>query len=48
MSKILGNMNVEIHTQNKMSDSDLKVLQEIIKLHASSKTLHAQVQLQTF
>lgn len=48
MSKLLGNMNVEIHTQNKITDSDLKVLQEIIKLHASSKSLHAQVQLQTF
>jgi hypothetical protein len=48
MSKLLGNMNVEIHAHSKISDNDLKVLQEIIKLHASSKTLHAQVQLQTF
>ena len=48
MSKLLGNMNVEIHNHTKVSDNDLKVLQEIIKLHASSKTLHAQVQLQTF
>jgi len=48
MSKLLGNMNIEIHAHSKISDNDLKVLQEIIKLHASSKTLHAQVQLQTF
>lgn len=48
MSKLLGNMNIEIHAHSKISDTDLKVLQEIIKLHASTKTLHAQVQLQTF
>jgi hypothetical protein len=48
MSKVLGNVNVEIHSQAKFNDSDLKHLQEIIKLHSSSKTLHAQVQIQSF
>lgn len=48
MSKLLGNINVEIHSQTKINDNDLKYYQEIIKLHASSKSLHAQVQLQSF
>jgi len=48
MSKLLGNMNVEIHSTSKLNDNDLKYMQEIIKLHTSSKTLHAQIQMQTF
>lgn len=48
MSKLLGNVNVEVHSQININDTDLKYFQEIIKLHSSSKTLHAQVQLQSF
>ena len=48
MSKLLGNVNIEIHNQMKFNDSELKHLQEIIKLYSSSKGLHAAVQLQSF
>ena len=48
MSKLLGNVNVQIQNQMKFSDSEVKHLQEIIKLYSSSKTLHAAIQLQSF
>lgn len=46
--KVLGNVNVNLQGfMGKLSDSDYKVLQEILKLHASSKPLHSQVLLQS-
>jgi hypothetical protein len=46
--KVLGNVNVNLQGfMGKLSDSDYKVLQEILKLHASSKPLHSQVILQS-
>lgn len=48
MSKLLGNVNVEIRSQTTFSDSDLKHLQEILKLYASTRQLHASVQMQSF
>lgn len=48
MMKVLGNMSLEFHGFNKsLSDDEYKVLQEILKLYASSKTLHSQVLLQS-
>jgi hypothetical protein len=46
--KVLGNVNVNLQGFiGKLSDNDFKVLQEILKLHASSKPLHSQVLLQS-
>lgn len=46
--KVLGNVNVNLQGfMGKLSDNDYKVLQEILKLHASSKPLHSQVLLQS-
>ncbi len=48
MSKILGNMSVEFQGfANKLNENDYKVLQEILKVHASTRTLHAQIMLQS-
>jgi hypothetical protein len=48
VTRLLGNMNVNLQGFNdKLSDSDYKILQEILKLHATSKPLHAQVMLQS-
>lgn len=42
--KVLGNVNVNLQGfMGKLSDNDYKILQEILKLHASSKPLHSQV-----
>jgi hypothetical protein len=48
LQKVLGNVSVDYQgfTQ-KLSDSDYKILQDILKLHASSKALHSQVLLQS-
>jgi hypothetical protein len=45
--KVLGNVNVNLHGFGKLDDSDFKILQEILKLHATSKPLHSQVLLQS-
>lgn len=46
--KVLGNVNVNLQGfMGKLSDNDYKVLQEILKLHASTKPLHSQVLLQS-
>ncbi len=46
--KVLGNVNVNLQGfMGKLSDNDYKVLQEILKLHVSSKPLHSQVLLQS-
>lgn len=48
MSKLLGNMSVEFQGfANKLNENDYKLLQEILKIHASTRTLHAQVLLQS-
>jgi len=48
MMKILGSLNVDFQGFSlKLNDTDYKYLQEILKLHASSKPLHAQVLLQS-
>lgn len=48
MSKVLGSVNVDFQGfPLKLNDADYKVLQEIIKLHGASKSLHAQVLLQS-
>lgn len=48
ISKLLGHMNVNLQGfSGKLSDSDYKVLQEVLKLYATSKPLHAQVVLQS-
>ena len=46
--KVLGNVNVNLQGfMGKLTDSDYKVLQDIVKLHAASKPLHSQVLLQS-
>jgi len=46
--KILGSVNVDYQGfTSKLNDNDYKHLQEILKLYASSKPLHAQVLLQS-
>ena len=46
--KTLGNINLNVSGfTSKLSDADYKVLQDIIKLHATSKPLHSQVFLQS-
>lgn len=48
ISNLLGNVNVNLHTfASKLNESDYKILQEIIKLHATSRPLHSQVILQS-
>ena len=48
MMKFLGSINVDFQGFNtKLNDNDYKSLQEILKLYASSKPLHAQVLLQS-
>ena len=48
MTKVLGSVSVDFNGFNtKLSDSDFKSLQELLKLHASTRPLHAQVVLQS-
>jgi len=47
MMKILGTHINEFPASLSLNDSDAKILQEIYKLYASSKSLHAQVSLQS-
>ena len=48
MMKFLGSINVDFQGFNsKLNDNDYKSMQEILKLHASSRPLHAQVLLQS-
>lgn len=48
LQKVLGNVSVDYQGFNtKLSESDYKVVQDIIRLHASSKALHSQVLLQS-
>lgn len=48
VQKVLGNINMNYQSfTSKLSDSDYKVLQDILKLFASSKSLHSQVLLQS-
>ena len=48
MMKVLGSISVDFGGQKiEMGDSDYKYLQEILKLEAASKPLHAQVLLQS-
>jgi hypothetical protein len=48
MMKVLGSVSIDYNGFNsKMSDADYKTLQELLKLHASSRPLHAQVVLQS-
>lgn len=48
MSKVLGGINVSMSQGTmKLNDSDYKHMQEILKLNATSKALHAQVLLQS-
>lgn len=48
MMKMLGSVSVDYQGFNsKLNDNDYKYLQEILKLYASSRPLHAQVVLQS-
>jgi Poxvirus P4B major core protein len=48
LQKVLGNVSVDYQGfTSELNDADAKVLQDILKLHASSKALHAQVLLQS-
>jgi hypothetical protein len=48
MMKVLGSINIDFQGfAHKLGDNDYKILQEILKLHASSRPLHAQVLLQS-
>lgn len=48
LQNVLGNVSVDYQGfTSKLSDNDYKVLQDILKLHASSKALHSQVMLQS-
>jgi hypothetical protein len=48
MMKVLGSINVDFQGFNaKLNDNDYKYIQEILKLYASSRPLHAQVLLQS-
>lgn len=48
MMNLLGSINVDFQGFTmKLNDNDYKVLQEILKLYASSRPLHAQVLLQS-
>jgi len=46
--KVLGNISLDLGGfKNKLNDTDYKQVQEILKLHASTKSLQAQVLLQS-
>jgi len=48
LQKLLGSVNVDYQGfTNALSDSDYKVLQDVLKLNATSKGLHSQVFLQS-
>ena len=48
MMNVLGSINVDFQGFSlKLNDSDYKYLQEILKLYASSRPLHAQVLIQS-
>lgn len=48
LQKVLGNVNIDYKGFNtKLSDSDYKTVQDILKLHATSKATHSQVLLQS-
>jgi hypothetical protein len=48
MMKVLGSINIDYHGFGfKLNDTDYKHLQEILRLNASSKPLHAQTVLQS-
>jgi hypothetical protein len=48
LMKVLGGMTLDYSGfQGKLEDNDFKYLQEILKLHASTRPLHAQVLLQS-
>ena len=48
MMKVLGSINIDYQGfGHKLNDTDYKYLQEILKLNASSKPLHAQTILQS-
>ena len=46
--KVLGGVTLDYHGfQGKLNNNDMKLLQEISKLHSASRPLHAQVLLQS-
>jgi hypothetical protein len=48
VQKVLGKINLDYQGfTEKLSDNDFKVLNDIIKLHATSKALHGQIILQS-
>jgi hypothetical protein len=48
MMKVLGSINIDFQGfSQKLGDNDYKTLQEILKIYATSKPLHAQVLLQS-
>ena len=47
MMKVLGSIGVDYQGSMKLGDSDGKTMQDLLKLHASSRPLHAQVLLQS-
>lgn len=48
MKKVLGSISLDYKgLPNALNDFDTKVMQDIIKLHASSRPLHAQILLQS-
>ena len=48
MMKVLGSVNIDFQGfATKLDDTDYKYLQELLKLHAVSRPLHAQVVLQS-
>jgi hypothetical protein len=48
MMKVLGSVNIDFQGfSTKLNDTDYKYLQELLKLHAASRPLHAQVVLQS-
>ena len=48
LQKVLGNVSIDYQGfSSKLSDSDFKVLNEILKLNATTRSLHSQVLLQS-
>jgi hypothetical protein len=48
LQKVLGSVSIDYQGFNsKLSEGDYKIVQDILKLHASSKALHSQVLLQS-
>jgi len=48
LMKVLGGVTLDYHGfGSKLNDVDMKYLQEVMKLHASSRSLHAQILLQS-